>query len=119
MAGAIVQTGYNVDDSGGNATTIAVTLTGVTAGNTLMAHTGWTDAGTITCTVSDGTSYTTGDTKRNNATDSQSGQTYYLENAGSGSHTITATFSTTTSFRRIRVAELSGLQTSSSKDQAT
>lgn len=111
MAGAVVQSPAHVaDDSGSNATTIAVTITGVTAGNTLMAAVGWSDgAGTITCSVSDGSAYSTGDSKRRNTTDVQSGQVFYLHNAGAGSHTVTATFSSTTAYRRIRVIEVSGL----------
>jgi hypothetical protein len=118
MAGAIVQTGYAVDDSGATSTTIAVTLTGVLAGSTLYAHVGGTDTGTQTCTVSDGSAFSAGDTKRRSTGDSQSGWTFYRENVSAGSHTITATFGSSIDFRRLRVAELSGLATSSSKDQA-
>lgn len=118
MAGAVVQTAFGVDDSGTNATTIGATLNGVVAGNTLVAHIGWSDTGAITATATDGTAYSIGDAKRNDATDGQSGTVLYLENAGSGSHTVTATFSTTTSFRRVRFAEISGTQTSSSRDQS-
>lgn len=116
MAGAIVQSAYAVDDGGGGSTTIAATLNGVTAGNHLIAHVGWSSS-TATCSVSDGTAYSTGDSDRDDT--NQDGQVFYLENAGAGSHTITATLSTSQSFRRIRVCEVSGLATSSSKDQAT
>jgi hypothetical protein len=121
VSGSIVQSAYNKDDSGATATTVAVTITGVTAGNHLVVHVGWQDSGSIGCTVSDGTSYSTGDSKRRDATQGQSGQVFYLENAGAGSHTVTATFGAPTAvgFRRIRVAEVSGLLTSSSIDKAT
>lgn len=120
MAGAIVQTGYNVDDSGGTSLTIATTLNGVVAGNHLVAHTGWSDVpGTVTATCSDGTSFSTGDSKRRDAGLNQSAQVFYRENVGSGSHTITVTLSSSVSFRRLRVMEVSGLQTASSLDQAT
>lgn len=116
MAGAIVQTGYAANTSGA---TISVTLTGVTAGNTLVAHVGWGDSsGSNTCSVSDGTSYSVGDTKRRNTADTQSGEVFYLENAGAGSHTIQATISPGEGFLLLRVAELSGLATSSSLDKA-
>lgn len=82
------------------------------AGNLLAVHVGWDDAGgTITCTVSDGTSYATGAAKVHDG-NGQASQVFYLENAGAGSHVITATFSTTTDARRIRAWELSGLLTS-------
>lgn len=115
MAGSIVQAGYNVDDSGAGSTTIAVTLTGVSAGNHLIVHVGWSSSA-ATCSVSDGTAYTaaTSDLDDTNEDD----QIFYLENVGAGSHTITATFSGSESFRRIRAYEVSGLQTSSSKDQS-
>lgn len=118
MTGAVVQTGYAVDDSGATSTTIAVTLTGVVAGNTLYAHVGGTDTGAVTASVSDGSAFSAGDTKRRSTGDNQSGWTFYRENVGAGSHTITATFSGAIDFRRLRVGELSGLATSSSKDQA-
>lgn len=117
MAGAIVQSVFAVDDSGANATTLAAVLNSVVAGNHLVSHCGWTDSGAITCSVSDGTAFSTGDSKRNDATEVQSGQVFYRENVGSGTHTSTATFSTTTSFRRHRSFEVSGLATSSSLDK--
>ncbi|HEX2669628.1 MAG TPA: hypothetical protein VHM25_02090, partial [Polyangiaceae bacterium] len=49
----------------------------------------------------------------------QSGMVLYRENVGAGSHTVTATYSTSSPFRRLRVLEVSGLATSSSLDQAT
>lgn len=119
MSGSIVQSGYSVDDSGGSLTTIAVTITGVTAGNHLVAFAGWTDPGTTTCTVSDGSAFSTGAAKVNLAASNQSSQVFYRENVGSGSHTITATFSTSQPFRRLRVLEVSGLATASSLDQGT
>lgn len=118
MAGAIVQTGYNVDDSGASATTISVTLTGVTAGSTLVAHVGCSEVGE-SISVSDGSAFTAGGSKILDSGNNQSGQVFYRENVGAGSHTIVATFSITTSSRRLRVAEISGLATSSSLDQST
>jgi len=117
MTGAIVQRVAGTDNSSG--TTISATITGVTAGNHLVVHVGWGDPvppGTITCSVSDGTSYTAADSKRTDTNNSQSGQVFYLENAGSGSHTVTATFSSSSLFRAIRIYEVSGLLTSGSLD---
>lgn len=118
MAGAIVQSVLAVDDSGANATTLAAVLNGVVLGNNLIAHTGWTDTGAITCTYSDGTAFSTAAARIRDATESQSGQVFCRENVAAGTHTGTATFSTTTSFRRNRLFEASGLATASSVDQA-
>lgn len=117
MAGAIVQSAFAVDDSGANATTLAAVLNSVVAGNHLVAHVGYTDAASTSATFSDGTSYSVADAERFDATEGQSGTVFYLENAGSGTHTGTATFSPTTSFRRNRYIEVSGLATSSSLDK--
>jgi hypothetical protein len=119
VAGAIVQSGYAVDDSGASATTIAVVLAGVTAGNHLVSFVGWTDPSTVTCTVSDGSAFSTGAAKVNLAASNQSSQVFYRENVGAGSHTVTATLSVTEPFRRHRVDEVSGLATASSLDQGT
>lgn len=119
MAGAIVQSGFNADDSGASSTTIAVTMTGVTAGNHLVAFAGWTDPSTVTASVSDGSAFTQTAAKVNLAASNQSSQVFYRENVGSGSHTITATLSLTEPFRRLRVLEVSGLATASSLDQGT
>jgi hypothetical protein len=118
MAGAIVQAPAPViDDSGANSPTIAFTLTGVTAGNTIAVHVGWGSA-TETCTVSDGTAYSIADAVRTDGA-GQRGQVFYLDNVSAGSHVITATFSATVGFRRIRAIEISGLNTAGSLDQAT
>lgn len=120
MAGAIVQDSLTLDDSGVGGTTIATTLNGVTAGNTLVAHCGGDNASVYTMSVSDGTSYSVGDAKRNSGSDQRSGQVFYKENSGSGSFTATCTFSIGgTINRRIRLYEVSGLQTSGSLDQST
>lgn len=117
--GVVLQSAYNVDDSSGNGTTLAATLNGVTAGSTLVAFVGFGDTGTITCSVSDGTSYTAAaDGKRRDTVNNQSSQVFYLPNAGSGNHTITATLSTLTPYRRIRVFEIAGLATSTIEDGA-
>lgn len=120
MPGAIVQSGYAVDDSSGTATTIAATLTGVSAGNLLVAIVGFGDpTGAITCSVSDGTAYTADAAgKVRDTFNTQSSQVFYLPNAGAGSHTITATLSVAESYRRIRVFEISGVATASPEDKA-
>lgn len=109
MAGAIVQSAYTVDDVA-SASTQTATLTGVTAGNTLVCFTGWSDsAGTRTCTVSDGATYTSAAAKVSGGTDVQASQVFILENVQAGSHAVVMTLNSAAQFRRIRVIEVSGL----------
>ena len=116
VANPIIQSVYNVEDSGGLSTTIAATITGVIAGNALVVFVGYGGVG-LTVTVSDGTTYTESasgvceDTGNN-----QASRVFYLANAGSGSHTITATLSSSAGYRRIRVFEISGLASSGIED---
>jgi hypothetical protein len=117
MAGAIVQSAFAVDDTGANATTLAAVLNGVVAGNHLVAHVGYTDGGSTSASYSDGTAFSVADAERFDSTEGQSGTVFYRENVGAGTHTGTATFSPTTSFRRNRLFEVSGLATSSSLDK--
>jgi hypothetical protein len=118
MAGAIVQSGYAVDDSGNSSTTIAVTLTGVAAGNALVAFVARNSTVAIN-SVNDGASYTAAaDGICHNTTDNESSSVYYLLNAGSGSHTVTVTFASDVTYRRLRVLEISGIATSAAADGA-
>ena len=110
MAGSIVQSAYTVDDGGGTATTATTTITGVTAGNTLICFVGWSDsAGTRTCTVGDGSTYTSAAAKVSGGTDVQASQVFILENVKPGSHAVVALLNTAAAFRRNRVIEVSGL----------
>lgn len=119
MAGTPVQAAYNSDDSGTSATTIAVTLNNVVQGNLIAVHVGWGDApSTITCTVNDGSAYSTAAAKVRQVDDTESSQVFYLGDVAAGTHTITATFSTTTDFRRIRAYEISGLLKSGALDRS-
>ena len=120
MSGSIVQSGRSVDDSGGTSTTVAVTLTGVTAGNALVAFLGWEDgSGSITASASDGSSLPSAAAKVRLTADTQGGQIFSRGNVASGSHTVTCTLSTSTGFRRLRVVEVAGLDTSATVDKAT
>ena len=96
-----------------SATTIAVTITGVTAGSTLVATVTVDDTGSnATISVSDGTSYTPVDQDRE-TTDVQFTKNFYLPNAGAGSHTVTATYDSSRLARGIVVAEIGGAATTS------
>lgn len=118
MSGSIVQQRASVINFG--STTNADTITGVTAGNHILAHIGSDDGGgTLTASVSDGVSYAVADVKRVDSGNNQFGEVFYLENAGSGSHTVTVTIAGGTPSNLIlRLLEVSGLLTSGSLDQA-
>jgi len=118
MAGSVVQHVFAVDDSGVGSTTISVTINGVAAGNTLVAHVGWASA-SATCSVSDGTAYASVDGPRDDTINGQRGQVFSRENSGAGNFTITATFSESVAYRRIRVYEIAGLQPTGNVHRAT
>lgn len=119
MAGSIVQN-IVVDNADTTSTTVAATINGVAAGNTLVVQVGWDDPpGTTTCTVSDGTAHTSLVAKQREATNNQAGQLFYRFNVAANNYTVTATFSTTSDSRRIQVLEISGVTTTDPKDQAT
>jgi hypothetical protein len=118
MSGSIVQASAIVfDDTGGTVASISQTIT-VTAGNHIVAQVNFADTGTGTCSVSDGTAYTVSDSKRRHVGQNESSQIFHLPNAGGGSHTVTATFSPSAAFPRLRLYEVSGLVSSSSVDQS-
>lgn len=115
---AILQTAYTADDVG-SSTTIATTITGVTAGSALVVLVGYGSAVATISGVSDGTAYTAAaDGACIDSVNTQSSRVYYLLNAGSGSHTVTATFSTSVTGRRIRVVEVSGIATTAAEDKS-
>lgn len=126
MAGSIVQQSYNIDDSGTGYATFATTITGVTAGNTLVAFVGHADdnvddatSGVATNNGSP-TAFTQSGGEARNSGASQSSTVWYLENVSSGSHTVTATMAGgSLQYCRIRVIEVSGLATSSSLEAST
>jgi hypothetical protein len=113
MAAAFVQSAVlNADAS---ATTIAVTRTGVTAGNLILL---WVkhEGATTTITASDGTtSLTQGPSGLvTHANGDLEGAVFYLPSSvASGSVTYTATFGATRSFRQIMMMEFSGSGTKS------
>ena len=84
----------NKGGTAGSGTTVAVTLATITAGSTIVVGV-LISSLTFTITVADAQgSYTAVDTIIR-GTASESMQCFYLKNANSGSHTITATISTT------------------------
>jgi hypothetical protein len=101
-----------IDDSGTNNTTIAQTITGVATGSTLVVIVGSSKGTDVSCTVSDGTSYTAVGTRVTDTGNNQVSWAFYLPNAASGSHTVTATFNESVPYRRIRIAEVVGVETS-------
>jgi hypothetical protein len=101
-----VQDGYNDNSTGSSVASIAVALTGVTAGNLIAV---WVKhEGTSTSiTVSDGTTTLTAATYKANGSANSFGQWHYLLSANSGNKTYTATFGASRSFPTIIVFEYS------------
>lgn len=117
MPGAIVQQRAEVLSLGVN--TVDDTITGIVAGNHIIAFVGCdSGGGAITVSVSDGSAYSVGDSQRIDVGNNQFGQVFYLENAGAGSHTVTATAAGGVPGNMlIRLFEVSGLLTSGSLDK--
>lgn len=114
MAYAFIQ--QNSNDNAATATTITVTLT-PTAGNLLVFALAGDSQDTTSIALSDNLG--THNTFTQIATDivsvaNQRISWWYAENCKSGATTFTATFSATTRFRAIYVAEYSGIATSGS-----
>lgn len=121
MAGSIVQHAYTESDT--EAFTIVATISGVTAGNCLVAFFGFSDnaSGTVAISsVADAQgSYTIAGAKI--FFDDPAYATsavYLLPNANAGSHTVTVTLGDQREYRRLRVLEISGVATASVLDQA-
>jgi hypothetical protein len=91
----------------------------VVAGNSILVHVGWSDGGSETSSVSDGSAYASVAAKVRDTVENQSGEVFMFENHAANTPTITATFSSARNYRRIRAIEVSGTQTSGSVDQAT
>ena len=117
MAGTLIQSTAVTVTSG---TSGAITITGVTSGSTLVLHTGWdvTSSAAITG-VSDGNAYTDGDTTRTDAGNTEASAVYFLQNAGSGSHTITVSLSASAPVIYLRVHEIGGVVTSGGVNRST
>lgn len=102
----------SVGSTGGNSgsgTTLAVTITGVTANSTIVCGTMLSGA-THTVTMADGQgSYTAADTILRHT--SESLQAFYLKAANSGSHTITATYSGSNAETYLYCVEVIGAHT--------
>jgi hypothetical protein len=113
MAIAWVQTRALASSDGG-ATSIALAAAFTpTAGNTLILGVDWT--GATTASVSDGVNTWQSTTATSNGDDHT--QIWYAENVAASSVNPTVTFSGSSTFRRLKVSEYSGLATSSSLDK--
>lgn len=91
MSFAFVQSAMAGDGSGSSVASIAVSLTGVGAGN-LIANFVKHEGGTTTITDSDGTTTLSTGTYRSNPGGDSHGQWQYLLSANSGNKTYTSTF---------------------------
>ena len=112
---AFVQENSALDDAA--ATTIAVTLTGVASGSLIVVFVGHSSSGSTTG-VNDGSAYTQAGSQATDVINSQASDAWYFINHASGNPTITATFSSSIQYRRIRVAEYSGIATTGAFDAA-
>lgn len=95
----------------GSGTTLAVTLAGITAGSTIVVGVICDAAGSVSGVADSQGSYTAVRAQTTDATCNL--RMYYLANANSGSHTITATFTNSNSETYIRGVEVIGAHTSS------
>ncbi len=110
MSIAFVQS--NHAEASGTGTTIAVTLTGVTAGDGIVGSATFDSSGVSLSNVKDNTPTTANaDAAHNWAVGTQSINAWSIPNSPSGSRTFTATFSATTTSRGIQSLEFSGLPT--------
>lgn len=104
------------------ATTIQDTVTGVVAGSTLLVHCGHEQAGGVSVssvTDSNGSNHTLTDGPRSDATNAGESYVYRLENCAAGTHTITVNYSASVGYRRLRIIEVGGVETTSVLDRAT
>jgi len=80
------------------------------AGNLIVAHVVWDDAGAVTLTDSRGNTYASAAGPTRAAGDPGSSQIFYARDVGAGANTVTATFATGITTRGVvYVAEYSGL----------
>lgn len=93
MAYAFVQAGTPTKNTAANGSfQVTVSITGVASGSLLYLPIAWTsDAATIS-SVNDGTAWSVACTKESSGGGGYSLGSFYLKNAGSGTHTITVTF---------------------------
>jgi hypothetical protein len=97
----------NSASSDGSSTTIAVSLTGVGAGNLIIIWVKGDTGGDTTITCSDGTSSLSPGTKVYRSSFGGVGCFFYLLSANAGNKTYTATFGIAKEYRRIGVYEFS------------
>lgn len=93
------------------ATSIAVTLNGVTAGNLLWVAVGY-ESSSASVTIADGGNTWQAGPTLSNAGDPYQVRLFYAENVAGGNRTVTATFGASVDYRAIYVQERSGLSTS-------
>lgn len=106
MAFTFVQKNGNRNETGSNITTLAVSLTGVAAGNFIGVFVKFEGAST-TCTVSDGTDTLTARAQYNHSAGGDNGQFFYLASSSSGNKTYTMTLGAGRPYVRIYVFEYS------------
>lgn len=116
MAAAYVKSGANIDFG---ATTVAVTITSVTAASALVAFSSWLSTTITLSSITDSKSqtYTLLDNPTTNTGNGRAASGYTL-NVGAGNTTITMTLSAGVT-AELHVLEFSGLATSTAEDGHT
>jgi len=111
---AYVQGASITNDAG--ATTIARAFTtSVAAGNLIVAAVSWGSSATLSCTDSQANVYAVA-TTQHDSVNNQSLGICYAANAKAGTTTVTATFSSSASYRRLLIHEYSGIAQASPVD---
>jgi hypothetical protein len=101
-----VQGAATTNDAGSTSITQAFTTANV-AGNLIVAAVSWSN-GSVTCSDSQGNSYSVATTQYDNVND-QSLAICYAANVKGGANTVTATFSGSATYRRLLIHEYSGV----------
>ncbi len=117
---AFVQDAQNLDDSGATSTTIAATwAAATTTGHLVVGWCGWNDTGTanlLSVTDSQGNTYSLIGAKIRDTGNNQSHQLFFSANITGGAGSVTCTLSELQNFRRIGIAEYSGVATTAPLD---
>ena len=114
---AFVQSTGSNNNAG--ATTIVQAFTSpVTAGSLIVVAVSWGNSSTLTCSDTQGNLYTTLPTQFDSSNDQALG-ICYAPNAQAGATTVTATFGSNASYRRILVHEYRGIATTNPVDVTT
>ncbi len=115
-----VQDAQNLDDSGATSTTIAAAwASATTTGHLVVGWCGWNDTGTanlLSVTDSQGNTYSLIGAKIRDTVFNQSHQLFFSANITGGAGSVTCTLSELQNYRRMGIAEYSGVATTTPLD---